>query len=52
MKTRLTRASDRGLKDIGWLKSHLSLSFGPYPDPERSGFGDRKSTRLNSSHSS
>ena len=39
MKTRLTRAADRGLKDIGWLKSHLSLSFGPYPDPERTGFG-------------
>lgn len=39
MKTRLTRAADRGLKDIGWLQSNFSLSFGPYPDPERSGFG-------------
>ena len=39
MKTRLTRAAERGLKDIGWLKSYLSLSFGPYPDPERAGFG-------------
>ena len=39
MKTRLTRAAERGIKDIGWLKSYLSLSFGPYPDPERAGFG-------------
>ena len=39
MKFRLTRAAERGLKDIGWLKSSLSLSFGPFPDPERSGFG-------------
>ena len=39
MKTRLTRAANRGLKDIGWLQSNFSLSFGPYPDPERSGFG-------------
>ena len=39
MKTRLTRAADRGLKDIGWLKSNFSLSFGPFPDPERTGFG-------------
>ncbi len=39
MKTRLTRANERGLKDIGWLQSNFSLSFGPYADPERSGFG-------------
>ncbi|MGI4835210.1 MAG: pirin family protein [Janthinobacterium lividum] len=39
MKTRLTRAAERGLKDIGWLQSNFSLSFGPYADPARSGFG-------------
>jgi len=39
MKFRLTRAAERGLKDIGWLKSNFTLSFGPYADPERSGFG-------------
>ncbi|GAB2791228.1 hypothetical protein HNQ93_003446 [Hymenobacter luteus] len=39
MPYRLTPASDRGLKDIGWLQSHFSLSFGPYANPERAGFG-------------
>jgi len=39
MPHRLTHAHDRGLKDIGWLQSHFSLSFGPYANPERSGFG-------------
>ena len=35
----LTAAAQRGLKDIGWLQSHFSLSFGPYANPARSGFG-------------
>jgi redox-sensitive bicupin YhaK (pirin superfamily) len=39
MKFRITKADERGLKDIGWLKSNFSLSFGPYANPERSGFG-------------
>jgi redox-sensitive bicupin YhaK (pirin superfamily) len=39
MKFRITRAAERGLKDIGWLQSNLSLSFGSYADPERTGFG-------------
>lgn len=39
MKFRITRAAERGLKDIGWLKSHFSLSFGPYTNPGRAGFG-------------
>ncbi|MBX0292357.1 pirin family protein [Hymenobacter sp. HSC-4F20] len=39
MPHRLTPAADRGLKDIGWLQSHFSLSFGPYANPERAGFG-------------
>ncbi|RPD47110.1 pirin family protein [Hymenobacter sediminis] len=39
MPHRLTKATDRGLKDTGWLQSHFSLSFGPYANPERAGFG-------------
>ncbi|GAB3286955.1 pirin family protein [Hymenobacter tenuis] len=39
MPFRLTPAADRGLKDIGWLQSNFSLSFGPYANPERAGFG-------------
>ena len=39
MPTRLIRAAERGLKDTGWLQSHLTFSFGPYANPERSGFG-------------
>jgi redox-sensitive bicupin YhaK (pirin superfamily) len=39
MPFRITSATDRGLKDIGWLQSNFSLSFGPYANPERSGFG-------------
>lgn len=39
MHTHLFPASNRGLKDIGWLKSHLTFSFGPYANPERNGFG-------------
>ncbi|WP_375436288.1 pirin family protein [uncultured Hymenobacter sp.] len=35
----IIRAADRGLKDIGWLQSNFSLSFGPYANPGRSGFG-------------
>jgi redox-sensitive bicupin YhaK (pirin superfamily) len=39
MPFRITPAADRGLKDIGWLQSNFSLSFGPYTNPERAGFG-------------
>jgi len=39
MRTHFFSAADRGLKDIGWLKSHLTFSFGPYANPERNGFG-------------
>ncbi|TGD83223.1 pirin family protein [Hymenobacter wooponensis] len=39
MPFRIISAADRGLKDIGWLQSNFSLSFGPYANPERSGFG-------------
>jgi redox-sensitive bicupin YhaK (pirin superfamily) len=39
MKTTLYRANERGLKDLGWLKSHLSFSFSDYEAPNRAGFG-------------
>jgi redox-sensitive bicupin YhaK (pirin superfamily) len=39
MNTRFFPAADRGIKDIGWLQSHLTFSFGPYANPERNGFG-------------
>lgn len=39
MKTKLFTANSRGLKDIGWLQSHLTFSFSGYYNPERSGFG-------------
>ena len=39
MQTYLTRAADRGLKDIGWLQSNFTLSFSSYANPLRNGFG-------------
>ncbi|TPG67304.1 pirin family protein [Hymenobacter nivis] len=39
MQTHLTRAADRGLKDIGWLRSNFTLSFSSYANPLRNGFG-------------
>ena len=39
MKTLLFPASERGTKDIGWLKSNFSLSFSDYADPSKSAFG-------------
>jgi redox-sensitive bicupin YhaK (pirin superfamily) len=39
MKFSLTRAAERGLKDIGWLKSNFTFSFSSYANPERNGFG-------------
>jgi len=32
-------ANERGLKDIGWLKSHFTFSFSSYCNPQRNGFG-------------
>lgn len=32
-------ASERGQKDIGWLKSNFFFSFSDYYDPEKSAFG-------------
>ncbi|GAA4371983.1 pirin family protein [Hymenobacter koreensis] len=39
MKHRIIRAAERGLKDIGWLKSNFTFSFSSYANPERNGFG-------------
>ena len=39
MQTHLTRAAERGRKDLGWLQSNFSLSFSSYANPLRSGFG-------------
>lgn len=39
MKSIFFKAADRGLKDIGWLRSHFSFSFSSYANPARNGFG-------------
>ncbi len=33
------KSEQRGLKDLGWLKSNLSFSFSGYYNPVRAGFG-------------
>ena len=39
MKHRLFKSSERGTKDIGWLKSNFIFRFGDYYDPDKSAFG-------------
>lgn len=39
MKSELFRKSQRGLKDVGWLKSNFVFSFSDYWNPVRSAFG-------------
>jgi redox-sensitive bicupin YhaK (pirin superfamily) len=39
MKTHLFPRSERGIKDIGWLKSNFYFSFSEYFDPTKSSFG-------------
>lgn len=39
MKHITYKASDRGLKDIGWLQSNFTFSFSSYANPIRNGFG-------------
>ena len=39
IQTQLFRASERGVKDIGWLKSNFFFSFSDYQNPSKSAFG-------------
>jgi redox-sensitive bicupin YhaK (pirin superfamily) len=39
MKSQLFLKADRGLKDIGWLKSNFYFSFSDYYNPVKSAFG-------------
>ena len=39
MKSTLFTATERGHKDIGWLRSNFTFSFSSYCNPSRSGFG-------------
>lgn len=39
MKSQFFAAADRGIKDIGWLRSHFSFSFSNYYHPMKSAFG-------------
>lgn len=39
MKSQVFRKTERGIKDIGWLKSHFYFSFSDYYNPLKSAFG-------------
>jgi redox-sensitive bicupin YhaK (pirin superfamily) len=39
MQTQIYRPAERGLKDIGWLKSNFLFSFSSHYNPVRAGFG-------------
>ena len=39
MKSQIFRRSERGIKDIGWLKSNFYFSFSDYYNPLKSAFG-------------
>jgi redox-sensitive bicupin YhaK (pirin superfamily) len=39
MKYTIYKSSERGVKDIGWLKSNFTFSFSSYANPMRNGFG-------------
>lgn len=39
MKHIVFKKEDRGIKDIGWLKSNFNFSFSSYYNPSRNGFG-------------
>lgn len=39
MKSQIFRRAERGIKDIGWLKSNFYFSFSDYYNPVKSAFG-------------
>jgi redox-sensitive bicupin YhaK (pirin superfamily) len=39
MKSHVFRKAERGIKDIGWLKSNFFFSFSDFQDPTKSAFG-------------
>ena len=39
MQHTIYKAEERGIKDIGWLKSNFNFSFSSYANPIRNGFG-------------
>jgi quercetin 2,3-dioxygenase len=39
MKSQVFRKAERGIKDIGWLRSNFSFSFSDYYNPLKSAFG-------------
>lgn len=39
MKHTIYNGTERGLKDIGWLKSNFNFSFSNYANPTKNGFG-------------
>ena len=39
MQHTIYKAEERGIKDIGWLKSNFNFSFSSYANPTRNGFG-------------
>lgn len=39
MQTKEFKSAERGIKDIGWLKSRFTLSFSDYTNPAASAFG-------------
>lgn len=39
MKSQVFKKAERGVKDIGWLKSNFYFSFSDYYDPMKSAFG-------------
>ncbi len=39
MQHNIFKAEERGIKDIGWLRSNFNFSFSSYANPLRNGFG-------------
>jgi quercetin 2,3-dioxygenase len=39
MQQIIFKANERGIKDIGWLKSNFTFSFSSYYNPSKNGFG-------------